>query len=167
MKKQYFTLLAAALSIGYTACAQTKKSRTASVAPVKHIESTTRRTLPGRPEQEPQTDIRHVIIWQDKKAPDAFFWRNEDAWMPCNVAKAHKTTPTSPNVSSYTSEEVRLEQVKKGDTLELTPMPLGKYGMPENLPKTARNTIFYKTTNSKWLMLPVTNFRKLPDIVMP
>ncbi|MBW7914866.1 MAG: hypothetical protein H3C54_14455, partial [Taibaiella sp.] len=56
---------------------------------------------------------------------------------------------------------------KKGDTLELYPITIGKHPIPAEIPKDKINIIYYKEVNGKWQALPVEKITKLPTIAMP
>lgn len=135
------------------------------------IEAYTQRTLPGIPGAQPVTDYHFVIRWESASAPETFFWRGQDGFLICNLEKARKVTRGDrrniPDGIEYTTEFVTGDDVHRGDTLMLTSMKGGKYPVPKEVSKTAKNTIFYKTTGSKWLSFPIKNIGTKQDIAMP
>jgi hypothetical protein len=162
----FFVLTASSL---FSACATPKK-----VAAIKNgsavskvIDATMQRTLPGAPGMEPQTEYRLLIVWKSTKPPESFFWRDDEAWLPCGIAKAHKRHKKTVDELWYTLEEVELNKIKKGDTLELMPRAGGKYPVPTEIPSSLKNTIFFKTSKSGWQYLAVKNIHMKEDIIMP
>ncbi|MCB0698793.1 MAG: hypothetical protein KDC11_03055, partial [Chitinophagaceae bacterium] len=165
--------------IAFTACAQTKKTGvTAQGSKAKKVndnvvllQATKQKTLPGRPEMEPTTDYRFVIVWKSAEEPQGVFWRSADGgWQVCNIYKVTKYTPFNeerPGMElNYESVDVE-GRVNANDTLELYPITGGKHPMPEQIARDARNTIFYKTQNSDWKARKVEKITEKPDIVMP
>ena len=165
-----------------TACAQTKNSaknnsRKSSVKTDKPVllQATEQTTLPGRPETEPTTDTRFVIVWKSKDAPASFFWRGNQSWMPCDVTKVKNYKPLvvsnndngMPEPLNYEGVNTGNQDFKTGDTLELYPVSGGKHPIPAEVPTEKNNVIYYKTVNSKWLALPVDSITELPSIAMP
>lgn len=108
-------------------------------------------------------NYRFVAVWQAKEAPSYFFWRNSSGgWHECRVAKI--TTKGMPKSSKktdwYKSTEILIDKVQKGDTLELIPVYGGRYPIPPEIPATAKNTMFFRTTTSMWLEAPVKKLVK-------
>lgn len=165
--------LVATIVVAFTACAQTKKSSGNSSKDMKLLEATKQKLLPGVPGGEIEVKYRFVVIWKTSDKPETFFWRGEDGWLNCEVNKVHKNARHQQDQNGeelwYTSEQVSFDNVKKGDTLELIPVTGGKFPIPEEIPETAKNTIYYKTVKTKttWLSLPVKTIKKMPSIAMP
>jgi hypothetical protein len=67
----------------------------------------------------------------------------------------------------YTTEAITNSALKKGDTLEITPLRGGKFPIPAEIPTDATNTLFFKTIKSNWLSYPVKKITAKPDIVLP
>ncbi|MFI5195791.1 MAG: hypothetical protein ACHQD8_01760 [Chitinophagales bacterium] len=163
----YFFAFCIVAGITFHAQATTKKKNKTYL---KLIEAYTQRTLPGRKESPPMTGTHFIIIWEYAKYPETFFWRGEGGWLSCNMLKAHKVTNRShdmPRGMDYRTEFVTGDQVHKGDTLELSPVTGGKFPIPAEIPKDAKNTLFFKTGGSGWLSFPVDKITKKQDIVMP
>lgn len=164
----YFLVLCFAVSMNtHAQTAKKAKSKTY----LKLVEAYTQRTRPGRPESAPPpTGTHFIIVWEYAKYPETFFWRGEGGWLSCNMLKAHKITNKSRNMPKgidYRTEFVTGDQVHKGDTLQLTPVTGGKFPIPDEIPKDAKNTLFFKTGGSGWLSFLVENITKKPDILMP
>jgi len=163
MKTKFLSaIVVATIGMHLMSCAQAKKATGAS-AYASLMESNMHRTLPGVRGAEPITEYNFIITWNSSTPPQSFFWRGEDGWLGCSVALAHKAKGTS----EYTFTDVRIDKIKKGDILKLTPMPGGKYPIPASIPKNATNTIYFKTINNKWLGLPVKKFNRQADTIMP
>ncbi len=184
MTKQNITtfFMLAIVCVALTACAQTKKStsdntrkNTATNGKPVLLQATQQTTLPGRPETEPTTDNRFVIVWKSKDAPASFFWRGNQSWLPCDVTKITNYKPLvisendngMPTPLNYAGVNTGAQDFKAGDTLELYPVMGGKHPIPDGIPQEKNNVIYYKTINSTWLALPVDSITVLPSIAMP
>ena len=159
-------LLVIGMAICVNAYAGTKKNR----SHFKLVEAYSQRTLPGRQHGAPPvTGLHFLIIWQDTKSPETFFWRGESGWLSCQISKAHKPAGSSKNTPQgmeYITETLT-GGVHKGDTLMLSPVTGGKFPIPAEIPAEPKNTLFYKITGSGWLAFPVNNISKKHDISMP
>ncbi len=136
----------------------------------KLLEAYTQRTVEGREGGVGNTDYHFVIIWQGASYPETFFWRGENGFMPCNVEKVRKITKrtaATPKGVYYTQLYGMGDQLKKGDTLMLTPQKGGKFPIPAEIPQKAKNTLFYKTGGSAWLQFAVKAIAKKQDIMAP
>lgn len=134
------------------------------------LEAYTQNTMPGTPGGLQETGHHFVIKWQTATYPETFFWRGENGWMTCKIEKASKITGDRTNVPrgmDYRTRMVTGDDIKKGDTLMLTPIRGGRFPIPPEIPETAKNTLFFKTGGSKWLAFPVKTIGKKPDIMMP
>lgn len=134
------------------------------------LEAFTQRTLAGIPGSSPATQTHFIIVWAGSKYPETFFWRGENGWLTCSIAKAHKVPKGKLNMPAgmeYTTERISGGKVTMGDTLQLTPIPGGKFAVPKEIPVDARNTLFYKAGGSKWLSYPVKEITRKQDIAMP
>lgn len=163
--KYFLTITAIGMLIVFNADARKKSS-----AYFKVLEAYSQRTVPGAPGGQAKTAYHFIIIWENAKYPETFFWRGENGWMTCNMVKAHKIRKKDKSVPAgidYTTEFAAGDAIHKGDTLQLTPMSGGKFPIPDEIPKNAKNTLYFKTGGSGWLSFPVKNISKKPDIVMP
>jgi hypothetical protein len=164
-----FTATAIALTVflSLTSCAQSKRT---SVGPAKGyaklIEATSQRTIPGIRDAEIETVFKFVVIWQSKEQPQDFFWKAPGIWQNCAVSRVHKRTNKTANSDWYTTDDLDLNKIKKGDTLELVPVKGGKYPLPTLIPPNLNNVILFKTNKTNWLQLSVGKITKKPDIVM-
>ena len=136
----------------------------------KLLESYTQRTLPGRRGPAPVSQTHFIIVWDGAKYPQNFSWRGADGMLSCNMVKVHKIVNKPRNFPAgmdYTPQNIAASAIHKGDTLELTPVVNAVAPMPQNVPATTTNTLFFKTGNSGWLSFPVKNIAKKQDISMP
>lgn len=138
---------------------------------LKMLESYSQRILPGARGMQPRTETHFILVWKSKDAPATFFWRGANGWMSCNMVKVHKIKPApkEPNMpeEEYVTEDITRNPIKKGDTLEVTPVQGGKFPIPKEIPISASNTLFFKTIKSNWLSFPVTKITAKPDIALP
>jgi len=133
------------------------------------LESYTQRILPGRREGRPVTNTHFIIVWQGNKFPQAFVWKDTTGFFTCNITKAHKIVGNgrnTPQGMDYYTENIAVEKISKGDTLELTPVAAGKPAIV-GMPQKTENTLFFKTNGSGWLSSPVKNMTRKRDIAMP
>lgn len=168
MKAGLFTLMLAS-GVAALATAGTKKT-VKTTRPFHMLEAYTQNKVSGIPGGVKEEGHHFVIIWDAKaNTPESFFWRGESGWMNCIVEKAHKLTKaelkTAPSGSCYSMADVEAENVKKGDTLMLTPLRGGKFPVPAEIPASAKNTLYYKVAGGKWKPFPVKNITKKKDIV--
>ncbi len=136
----------------------------------KLLEAYTQRTVAGREGGMANTDYHFVIIWQGAAYPETFFWRGENGFLPCNIEKVSKITKRTANLPKgmdYQVLEGMGDQLKKGDTLILTPVKGGKFAVPAEVPEKAKNTLFFKTGTSGWLSYAVKKIAKKQDIMAP
>ena len=169
MKMRYFFSLLA-ISFVLTGIAQARTSSKKHKVYFKLIEAYIQRMLPGIPGAPPQTNYHFIIVWDAPKYPETFFWRGDGGWLTCNIVKVHKITNKSRNIPQgvdYMKENISVDQIHKGDTLELNPVTGGKFPVPGEIPSSAKNTLFFKTGGSGWLAFPVKNISKKQDIAMP
>ncbi len=148
-----------------------KHSRKSTSEHMKLVEAFTQRTLPGIPGAQPTTQTHFIIVWLDSKYPKSFFWRGENGFLNCNIERAHKISKKEqgkfPPGIEYMTEVAGGDQIHKGDTLQLTPVTGGRFPVPKEISKTAKNTIFYRVGESKWLGFSVNAIGKKTDIAMP
>lgn len=156
----------------FSACslpAKTKKTKKVS-AKAELVEAYTRERLAGTSDGNSETSTYLVIVWRSSTYPESFFWRGNGGWLPCKYEKAHKLaagTKDMPEGVDYTTERIRPDAVKAGDTLLLTVLRGGKFPVPAEIKDNVQNTLFFKTNGSKWLPLAVTTLKKKQPIAMP
>lgn len=174
MRKIALPIFACIYLTTISACAQTKKTTAVQSGSThaKLVECAEQTTLPGRPEMEPTTTKRMVIVWKSTSKPETFYWRGEDGWTECAIGKVRKNKTTQKpryafGENWYTTTDISPEKIKKGDTLELVPVYGGKTPTPEVVTSQMTNRIFFKTTSKTWLFVPVKSCIKRPDIAMP
>lgn len=136
----------------------------------KVIDAFTQHVLPVKPHATPTNGDHFIIVWQAAKFPEAFFWRGEGGWLPCKMLYAHKVvckSPQYPEGLDYAVSHVKGDDIHSGDTLELTPMLMGKFPVPKEIPDSARNTLFFRVGTSGWLSMPVKEIKVKNDVVVP
>jgi len=165
--------LAGFLVLFITASYAQKKAKVYSGGDVNIIESSMQRVLPGQPRTPPYTRYNTILVWKNAQAPKSFFWYSGSEWMACSISKVHKTNNTPPpgNVTpwdaGYDQERIGLANIKKGDTLELTPQSAVKAPfINPSLFKQGNVFIVYQTKN-KWLYSRVKAIKKQPDLALP
>lgn len=164
-KKSIAVLIGFCVLLMFSACAQSKKAVKSGSTYAQVILATSQRYLPGVRGAEPQTNYRFVIVWKKSVAPQTFFWRGQDGWMPCEVAKASLASKNvKDNSFPYRVESISLDKIKNGDTLQIMPVN-GRAEMPAEILASSANTLFFKTNGKSWLSLPVNNIKQLPKII--
>ena len=155
-------------------CAATRTSAVAETDTVsesnkiKLVQATSQRTLGGAPGSEPVTDYRFLIVWNDKSAPETFYWKNTEGWQPCRVMRVTKAERMADGQYKYSTAPVTLSQIGKGDMLELYALRGEKNSMLQDVPTDVTKSIFFQTNKSdNWLYTPVTDITRLPEVVMP
>ncbi len=135
----------------------------------KVIEAFNQHILPVKPNVVPTTGDHFIIVWEGKNFPETFFWRGENGWLPCKMLNAHKMckSPEVPEGLDYAVSHVKGDDIKPGDTLELTPVLHGKFPVPPEIPVDAKNTLYFKVGKSGWLSMPVKEITTKPDVTMP
>jgi len=158
-------------SLNITYAQKNKKKNNTTAAKFKMLESFSQRTMPGRPEQQPTTNLYFILVWNSNIPPATFFWRGDNGWMSCNMAYVHRTGNQKSSRfmpdKDYITESITSHEVRKGDTLEIMPVRGGKFPIPKEIDQNATNTLFYKTAKSSWLAYPVKQIKAKQDIIMP
>lgn len=173
MPDKLFTfLLTVCLAVVMSACAQPKKTSSKKQSLYATVlEARRQRLVSAMPGAGPVNNYRILVIWKSTKASQSFFWRGEDGWLNCLVNKVHKRQGAINKEAEelwYSATEIAPEKVKKNDTLELIPMPGGRFATPAEIPAKAKNTLFFQLLNdTKWQALPVHKFKQLKDVQGP
>ena len=161
----FITILCLLFLVDSTVLANTKKKK----ENIKLVEAYTQRTVAGIPGAPPTTGQHFIIIWQGASYPETFFWRGQAGWLNCNMQKAHKLSAKAKetfNGVEYSTEYLTGDQIHAGDTLQLSPVTGGRFPIPAEIPKGAKNTLFYKTSGSKWLSFPIKKLSTKRDITL-
>ena len=167
MKFLLCLILCAILSITVTAKKKSKKKPKVNLA---LVEAYSQRIVPGIPGSQPQTSIHIIAVWEGASYPETMFWRGDGGWWGCNIASAHKIVNRQyirANYQEYEKSVISPDKIKKGDTLQIDPVPGGKFPVPTEIPADSKNTLFFKTGDSGWLSFHVDTFVKKHDIVKP
>ncbi len=110
-------------------------------------------------EMPTETGTHFVIRWEVDKYPETFFWRGQSGWLGCNVQKAHKIKSKS-KTATYRLEDVSMDQVHKGDTLMISPYTGGRFPIPNDIPASAKNVLYFQSGGNMWLSFPVKKITK-------
>ena len=166
-------LIFACTVFAFQSLAQSPKATVKSGAKhIKMLSAFSQRTMPGARGMKPITDYHFILVWKNNDAPGTFVWRGDHTWMTCSLLKVHKANKknadhTSPAGFSYTLEDVTKHPLKKGDTLEISPLAGGKFAVPKEIPQDSMNVLYFKTVKSEWLSYPVKKITAMQDIVLP
>ena len=167
MKTKFF-ILVSCLTLGAMVQAQSRCWGKKKDKNMKLVSAYSQKTVPGIPGAQAKTSYQFIVIWEGRHYPETFFWRGENGWLNCRMLKAHKiATGNTSDGDRYSTDFVIAATLHRRDTLELTPMPGGKFPIPSEIPTSARNTLFYKTGGSGWLAFPVKKITAKPDKLMP
>lgn len=136
------------------------------------IEAYTQRIIPGQRESRIVKETHFIINWQNKDYPKSFIWLDGGDTMKCSITRAHKinagNTRRLSGMPDYYSENITLNKIKKGDTLDISPGNIGSTILPSDLPKNRKNTLLYVSGNKTSLHgFQVDSIAKKQDIVMP
>ena len=133
------------------------------------VEAYTRESIPAQKGGLPVQNQQIVILWQYKTHPANFFWRGDAGWANCRVDKAKKIVNPRKKLPFgllYDLELVKLDSIKFGDTLMITPIKGIGSPTPSEIPDSVRNSLFFKTAGSKWIKLPVSEITKKRSVKM-
>ena len=147
-----------------------KKSKKRSKANLTLVEAYSQRIVPGIPGSQPQTVLHIIAVWEGANYPQTMFWRGDAGWWGCNMAIARKIVNRRYIRADYREYETTViapDKIKKGDTLQIDPVPGGKFPIPGEIPQEAKNTLFFKTGGSGWLSFPLDTIVKKHDIIKP
>jgi len=138
---------------------------------IKMIAGYAQGVLPGAPGMKPRREYKFILVWESKETPATFYWRGDNGLMDCRMLIVHgyKQAKEGQRMEDgeYITENITNSPLKKGDTLEITPVAGGKFPIPQEIPADAKNTLFFKTVKSTWLSFAVKSIQTKPDVVMP
>lgn len=153
--------------VGCTSVLAKKKKPEKVMAQV--VEAYTRESIPAQKGGLPVQNQQIVILWQYKTHPSNFFWRGDAGWANCRVDKAKKIVNPRKKLPFgllYDMELVKLDSIKYGDTLMITPIRGAGAPVPAEIPDSVRNSLFFKTAGSKWIKLSVPEITKKRSVRM-
>jgi hypothetical protein len=138
------------LIIVNTAFAASKKK-----SDIKLITTAYTQIIPEDTQYKPFMAVSFFVVkWRANTYPETFFWRGENGWLSCKIERAIKIR------NGVRSVAVETDKIHKGDKLMLTPLIGGKFPMPDEIPESAKNTLYYKTGKSGWLSYPIKKISK-------
>lgn len=156
-----FSTLILLMGVGCTSVIAKKKKSEKVQAQV--VEAYTRESIPAQKGGLPVLNQQIVILWQYKSHPESFYWRGDAGWASCRVDKAKKIVNPRKKLPFgllYDLELIKLDSVKYGDTLMITPIKGAVSTLPSEIHDSVRNSLFFKTSGSKWIKLPVQEITK-------
>lgn len=131
------------------------------------IEAFTQKTLPGVRGMEPQTRFHITLALKSNLKPRLFLWMQDGKWYSCSLSRAHYTREVNEGTHlPYTTAQIYINDVKKGDTLELTPINITN-DVPIKPDKLKNNTLYFNNTQNNWFFVTIKHFLSKPDIVLP
>ncbi len=170
--KPLFTALFCAMMITCQVFAQTVAPKKKPIAPATNyatlLVAYTQKYLPADTSDPAVEMHKFILTWVNGKAtPESFFWRGETGWEICKVSKVIPVSRKSEQDDKwYKVMALNMDDLKPGDLIEVVPMQRSTYRAPEEIPQSARNTLYLRTVTSPWMSLPVPAkaMRHLPDI---
>ena len=135
------------------------------------IEAYTQRTLPGRKEGKIQEATHVIAVWKGEFHPGNVYWENNGEIIPCNIFKVHKNNqpskPRFPAGVDYFQDNVPVNQLQKGDTLDFVAGMTTAKQIPADIPKNLNNCLLFQDIKDKYLIFAVPNLSRKRDIAMP
>lgn len=169
-RKAFALMALLVLFASASAIARGGRGKARVTAQTRFLDATSQRTIPGARGMEPSTAWKFLVIWGGAQPPETFFWRPDaNRWMTCALTRIHHySRAPKGKLAAYNREEIDLKQVRRGDTLEIVAMPMGRDQMPAAVRGKQRGTLYYQTglSRTQWLYL-TPSVRKLEDILMP
>lgn len=153
------------LLLSLPSCAQKPGGNTSKT---RFLDATVQTSVPGRQESAPTTSWKLLLIWGEIRPPQRFAWQpRTGAALNCAVQKIHHYTQGSgQQLEAYGTTPISLNEIRRGDTLELIPVPASKSSLT-GVRHPAAETLYYQTTvNKAWRSLR-PSLRRLKDIIMP
>jgi hypothetical protein len=93
-----------------------------------------------------------TIVWKSAQHPETFFWYSkEGGWMTCSVKRAHPLkdfTEILDREKTDAGEDIEFSQVRKGDTLDITPLRGGRDIKPKLIAASMTNRLFFTVKNN-------------------
>ena len=169
MKSVFGLFLCSALLIVVGCTSVFAKKKKPERVQVQVVEAYTRESTPAQKGGLPILNQQIVIVWHYKTNPTSFFWRGDACWAKCRVDRAKKITQPRKKLPFgllYDLELVKLDSVKFGDTLMITPINGAGSATPSEVPDSVRNALFFTTSGSKWIKLPVPDITKKRSMKM-
>jgi hypothetical protein len=152
-----------------TTCPACAKRPTKQSAPkTRFLDATIQHIIPGQRDTKPATEWKLLLIWNEAQPPKSFIWQStEGGPLVCAVQKIHHYVKADgQQLAAYGTREVALKAVRRGDTLEIIPIPSRPGVLPKALKPVRQDALYYQAAgSSSWHYLkPV--LRRLKDIVM-
>ncbi len=156
-----------------TACAVTPKTLIKKDKQLLIFEATTQTIFQGRKESNPMQEFLILAKWQYPYSADEFYFKYNAIWRVVRIRKINQYNnkfPVQPNdavigSSYYNAQQLLTDSIAKNDSIELYPMPNGRYKIPHFFNKLPKQCIVYYH-NFVWYYTPI-QFKQLPSVITP
>ncbi len=140
---------------------------------LKVFEANTQNTFQGRKESNPMQEFLILAKWQQAFSADEFYFKYHTIWRVVRIRKIHhfnNNVSTLPNdavfsASYYNAQLLGSDNILKNDSLELYPMPNGRYIRPSFFSQLPKQCIVYHHKNT-WYYTSIS-FKQLQPIINP
>lgn len=137
------------------------------------FEATSQTIFQGRKETNPMQEFLMLAKWQQTYAASEFYFKSNTIWRVVRVRKINhynNKLPAQPNdavigSSYYNAHQLLTDSIAKNDSIELYPMPNGRYKIPHFFNKLPKQCIVYYH-NFVWYYTPI-QFKQLPTVITP
>jgi hypothetical protein len=140
--------------------------------PLLVFEANTQTTFQGRKESNPMQEFLILAKWQQPFTAEEFYFKYHAIWRIVRIRKiSHYNNPSSmPNAavfstSYYNAQLLGDEHILKNDSIELYPMPNGRYKIPSFFKQLPNQCIVY-VHNNIWYFKTLT-FKQLQPVINP
>jgi hypothetical protein len=148
--------------------ASAKKPHWPPPAKTRFLDATVQRTIPGLRGAEPTTEWKFLLIWNEAQPPKRFLWvPGGESPLDCAVQKIHHYTKAGEqSPKAYGSKAIALKAVRRGDTLEIIPIPHTQGSWGRSMKGAQAEGLYYQTSvNTSWKSLRPA-LRRQKDIIM-
>ena len=135
----------------------------------KLIESYSQEKLSGVPGGSGSTDLKFILKWTGKVAPELIYWKGASDVVQCRIEKAHKVVERPrdmPEGIDYFFERNSQLSIVSGDTVMVSAMKGAIEKAPSSVMRGGRNTLYVRSAG-KWSATSVKNIIKKKAVAMP
>lgn len=137
------------------------------------FEANTQTTYQGRKEANPMQEFAILANWQQAFSADEFYFKYNNIWRVVRIRKiknyqhpiASFANDALCSSSYYIAQQLLSDSIKQNDSLELYPMPNGRYVIPKFFNLLPKQCIVYQHNNI-WYFRTLT-FKQLPSVITP
>jgi len=146
-------------------------AQTISRKPADHklIEAYSQEKLSGVPGGSGSIDLKFILKWTGKVAPEFIYWKGTGDVVQCRVERAHKVVERPRDMPAgidYFFERNSQSFVSSGDTIMVSAMKGVIEKAPSSVMRGARNTLYVRS-GGKWSATSVKNIIKKKAVAMP